>query len=121
MTLIRSHPDTSRHLIWQADEELDRGDYLQASEKAWGAAVHAVKSVAERRGWEHNNITHLFIAARRIAEETGDNHIDTLFGLAYSLHINSKEGWMDDGTVVDNVADVKLLLGKLEEGLLKQI
>ena len=115
MTLIQSHSETSRHLIRQADEELERGDFLQASEKAWEAAVHAVESIAERRGWEHNSITHLFIAARWIAEETGDNHIDTLFSLAYSLHINSKEGWMDDGTVVDNVADVKLLLDKLEK------
>ena len=115
MTLIQSHSETSLHLIRQADEELERGDFLQASEKAWGAAVHAVESIAERRGWEHDSITHLFIAARWISEETGDNHIDTLFSLTYGLHINSKEGWMDDGTVVDNVGEVKLLLNKLED------
>ena len=114
MTLVGSHSETSRHLIRQADEELERGDALQTSEKAWGAAVHAVKSIAERRGWEHYSITHLFIAARRLAEETGDNHIGTLFSLAYSLHINSKEGWMDDGSVIVNIGDVKLLLSKLE-------
>ena len=45
----------------QADEELGRGDYLQASEKAWGAAVRAVKSVAERRGWEHDSHRHMFV------------------------------------------------------------
>ena len=49
MTLIQSHAGTSQHLIRQVDEELERGDALQASEKAWGAAVHAVKSIAERR------------------------------------------------------------------------
>ena len=115
MTLIQSHAETSRHLIRQAEEELERGDALQASEKAWEAAVHAVKSIAERRVWEHDSITHLFIGARWIAEETGDNHIDTLFNLAYSLHINSKEGWMDQETVAGNVGDVKLLLNKLED------
>ena len=115
MTLVHSHAETSQHLIRQVDEELERGDALQASEKAWGAAVHAVKSIAEWRGWEHDSITHLFIGARWIAEETGDNHIDTLFSLAYSLHINSKEGWMDQETVAGNVGDIKLLLSRLED------
>lgn len=30
---------TSRRLLAQSSEELDRGDLLQASEKLWGAAA----------------------------------------------------------------------------------
>ena len=90
--------------------------FSKHSEKAWEAQqCTPSESISEQRGWEHDSITHLFIAARWISEETGDNHIDTLFSLTYGLHINSKEGWMDDGTVVDNVGEVKLLLDKLEK------
>ena len=114
MTLTDEHKEVSHRFIQQADEELERGDQLQASEKAWGAAVRAVKSIAERRGWEHDNHRHLFTAARRIAEETDDTDIRRLFGVANSLHINFYEGWMDLETVTAGIEDVKLLLHKLE-------
>ena len=114
MTLVGSHLETSQHLIRQADEELERGDALQASEKAWGAAVHAVKSVSERRGWEHDSHRLLFTVTRRIAEESQDPDIRELFGVASSLHTNFYEGWMDEETVVGNVDSVKRLLRKLD-------
>ena len=53
MTTIEYNPpetyaDNSRELIAQARAELAAGDLLQASEKAWGAAAAAVKSVADK-------------------------------------------------------------------------
>ena len=93
---------------------MGRGDQLQASEKAWGAAVRAVKSVAERRGWEHNSHRHLFVAARRMSEETDDPEVRRLFGVANSLHVNFYEGWMDTETVIAGIEDVKLFLRKLD-------
>ncbi len=50
----------SRRFVRQAQEEFDKGDRLQASEKAWGAAAHAVKAVAASRGWNHNSHRLLF-------------------------------------------------------------
>ena len=41
----------SRNFLRQAREELATGDLLQASEKSWGAAAHAVKAAAEKRRW----------------------------------------------------------------------
>ncbi len=114
MTLAESHSEVSRPFMQQADEELDRGDYLQASEKAWGAAVRAVNSVAGQRGWEHDSHRQLFSAARRIAEENQDPEVRVLFGVASSLHVNFYEGWMDEATVVGNIDSVKQLLNKLE-------
>ena len=93
---------------------MERGDRLQASEKAWGAAVRAVKSIAEQRGWDHDSHRHLFTATRRIAEENQDIGIRELFGVASSLHVNFYEGWMDAETVVGNVESVKRLLSKLD-------
>ncbi|MCE2457372.1 MAG: PaREP1 family protein [Dehalococcoidia bacterium] len=114
MTLTNEHRAVSPQFMQQADEELGRGDQLQASEKAWGAAVRAVKPIAEHRGWQHDSHRHLFIAARRIAEENHDNEIRELFGVASSLHVNFYEGWMDLQTVVGNIDSVKRLLGKLD-------
>jgi hypothetical protein len=36
--------------LGEAEELLARGDYVQASEKAWGAAAQIVKAVAAREG-----------------------------------------------------------------------
>jgi uncharacterized protein (UPF0332 family) len=114
MNVTEEHKEVSRRFMQQADEELDRGDYLQASEKAWGAAVRAVKCIAGQRGWEHDSHRHLFSAARRIADETADPDVRRLFGVANSLHVNFYEGWMDTETVTAGIEDVKLLLHKLE-------
>ena len=40
------HIATSRRLLEQAEREYRAGDVLQASEKGWGAAAHAVKAIA---------------------------------------------------------------------------
>ena len=114
MNVTEEHKAVSRQYIQQADEELERGDYLQASEKAWGAAVRAVKCIAGQRGWEHDSHRHLFTAARRVADETDDPDVRRLFGVANSLHVNFYEGWMDTETVTAGIEDVKLLLHKLE-------
>ena len=46
----------SRRYLRQAEEELhQKGDTLQASEKIWGAAALALKSVAALRGWNHKS------------------------------------------------------------------
>ena len=48
-TTIR-HEEISGRFLHHADEEFEKGDMLQASEKAWGAVAHYVKSVAKARG-----------------------------------------------------------------------
>ena len=45
------YEEISRHLLRQAQEEFDRGDILQASDKVWGATAHAIKAVCQRVGW----------------------------------------------------------------------
>jgi len=59
----------SRHFIAKADESLQTGDFLQASEKSWGAVAQAIKSVSEERGWRHNDHKLIHDNAFRISEE----------------------------------------------------
>lgn len=114
MATTAFHTDTSRRFIEQAEDELRRGDRLQASEKAWGAAAHAVKSIAEREGWRHDEHSDLFRAVDNIVNRTGDPEIRNLFSVANSLHQNFYEGWFSDPFIASNIEDVKRLLDKLD-------
>ena len=53
--LSNRYLELSRKYMRQAQEELDRGDWSQASEKAWGAAAESLKATAAQRGWNHRN------------------------------------------------------------------
>ena len=79
------HIATSRRLLDQADREYRAGDVLQASEKGWGAAAHAIKAIAEERGWEHGRHGHLVRAARRISNELDQPRVWDLFQVASAL------------------------------------
>ena len=104
---------TSRQFIVQAQEEFDRGDMLQASEKAWGAAAQAVKATAEQRGWEHNTHARLFESVKKVSQETGDAELHDLFHVANSLHQNFHEGWQTEDFVQRGILRVKILVERL--------
>ena len=50
--IITYHRERSRHFLDLVEDELARGELEEASNKVWGAAAHAIKAVAESRGWE---------------------------------------------------------------------
>jgi hypothetical protein len=47
---VEMHLRLSEKELMEAEELLRKGDYLQASEEAWGAAAQMVKAVAAREG-----------------------------------------------------------------------
>ena len=71
-TQVQTYQEASRKLLAQGFAELAQGDTRQASEKGWGAVAQALKSIAERRGWQHNGHRLIRRAASRLANETGD-------------------------------------------------
>ena len=105
----------SQHFVQQAQEEVDRGDRLQASEKAWGAAAHAVKAVAADRGWNHNSHRLLFDAIDQIARDIEAPTLRSLFQTANSLHQNFYEDWQPDGLVQHGIIEIRQLVGLLDE------
>ena len=72
--MVLSEADThivvSRQLLAHADEFLQEGDLIQASEKGWGAAAHYLKAVAKQRGWRNNSHRDFFTIKDRLANET---------------------------------------------------
>ncbi len=74
------HEEISRHLLQQAQDELDKGDILQASDKVWGAVTEAIKAYAQERGWNCNTENYIRDAARCIAVVQGRGELRTLYG-----------------------------------------
>ncbi len=66
---IAYHRERSRHFLALVDDELARGELEEASNKVWGAAAHAIKAVAESRGWEHHAHRLLERAVHRLVHE----------------------------------------------------
>ena len=110
---VEKHLSISRCFILQAQAELNGGERLQASEKAWGAAAHAAKAVAEQRAWEHRNHRQLFQTISRLSHEVNDPELRTLFNMASTLHQNFYEDWRTEDVVQDGIDHVSRLLEKL--------
>lgn len=118
MTTIEYNPpetyaDNSRELMAQARDELAAGDLLQASEKAWGAAAAAVKSVAEMRGWQHYAHLLLNAAAWRISREHRRPRVLDAMAWANNLHQNYYEYYLGPDEVTTGVNQVAELLSIL--------
>lgn len=105
----------SRRFVRQAQEEFDKGDRLQASGKAWGAAAHAVKAVAASRGWNHNSHRLLFDVIDQVTRDVETPVLRSLFHAANSLHQNFYENWQPDGSVQAGINEVKQLVDLLDE------
>ncbi len=93
---IQDHIRTAFDFLEDSDREFAAGDVLQASEKLWGAASHAVIAVAESRGWNHGSHRALKNAVRRLAIERNDPLIETRFLAAEKFHINFYYNTMED-------------------------
>lgn len=85
------YEEMSRHLLLQAEEELDKGDVLQASEKIWLAVAHALKAVAQYRGWNHRYHNHLRAVASCLSMEWGRPDWEVTFGSFDGMHTNAYE------------------------------
>ena len=99
---VQEHAETARYFLAESDREFAAGDVLQASEKLWGAAAHAVIAVAQTRDWRHTKHRHLKIAVSRLARELGDASIELGFAAAERLHANFYHAFMDEDDIAQD-------------------
>ena len=85
------YEEMSRHLLQQAEEELDKGDALQGSEKIWLAVAHTLKALAQHHGWNHRYHNHLRAEVSYLSLVWNRPDWETTFGAIEGLHINAYE------------------------------
>ena len=99
----------------EAESFLEEKGYVQASEKAWGAASQIVKAVAAREGRKLRSHASLWVYVDELAERLGDPELRYLWRTANVLHQNFYENWMPPREVELAVKDVKRFLEKLKK------
>ncbi len=89
--LTTDHAQTAEGFLADSDREFDAGDTLQASEKLWGAAAHAIMAVAQQRGLEYGTHRTLINSARQIAEQQDDDLLrsEMRMGILAAQHFHS--------------------------------
>ena len=105
----------SEKYLKDADELLAKKDYIQASEKLWGAAALMVKAVAASRGITILSHGELFSFVRKLGEEKNKPELRRLFSVASTLHQNFYENWLNEEVVKEYSEDVKQFVAELKK------
>ncbi len=114
MATVERHTEISADFLHHAENMFREGDLLQASEKAWGAAAHCLKSIAERRGWSHGSHGALGIIVLRLADESDDpRRVRNLYRSVGMLHTNFYEDWLPGKLVEEGIDDARELIERL--------
>ena len=117
MATTTRHEEISSRFLDQADEEFEKGDMLQASEKAWGAVAHYVKSVAKVRGWSDGSHRDIAENARKLLDRTPDPHGNRdKFSHINLLHINFYEEVFDPEDVERGIRHARVLIDAMRGG-----
>ena len=111
--LAQQHTQTAHEFLDAADREFAVGDTMQASEKMWGAASHAIMAIAQRRGWPHGTHRSLSQAVRRVAQELDDLEMRGMFAMAEQFHANFYHGHLEGFQVEDYREEVRRFISKL--------
>ncbi len=108
------HLVISRDFVNHAREELARGNRLQASEKVWGAASHALKAIAMQRGWRHGHRSYIFAIAAQLGAEYGRPDFASKLGIADSMHGNFYSNEQDADSIGNAIAEVERFVDDLD-------
>ena len=114
MTKAEKYATLNHKYLKEADALMKRGDYVQASEKFWGAAATIVKSVAARRRRNISSHGALYGFVKSFEDELDDPELLRLFAAAGALSQNFYENWLPSEVVVKYGEAVKQLVEKLE-------
>ena len=114
-TKVEIHLKLSEKYMKDAEELLTKKDYIQASEKAWGAAAQIVKALAAKEGKELRGHASLWQFVDELAEKLQDIEIRRLWSRANSLHQNFYENWMPPRDVIYAIEDVKKFVERIRK------
>lgn len=104
----------SQRLLKHAQEQLEQGDTVQASEKAYGAVSHAVKAYGELRGWNHYNHYRVELVLDQLRDEWNDPELTNFHTVVKELHSNFFEYEMGTTRVGDCLEIARKLMDKVD-------
>jgi hypothetical protein len=110
---LELHLKLSEKYLKDAEDLLAKGDHVQASEKAWGAAAQMVKAVAAREGRVLKSHRELHEYVAELSKKAGDREVIRLWLAASALHQNFYENWLPGDAVKSAVEDVKVFVEKI--------
>jgi len=109
------HDEHSAALLARAQEMIDKGDLVQASEKIWGAVERKLKDIARKRGWSWRKHGGRNALVGYLRHETQNPELGTLFRSADSLHANFYDDQYERRQLEDGLADAKKLIALLDD------
>ena len=116
-TKAEIHLKLSEKYLRDAEKFLIKKDFIQASEKAWGAAAQIVKALAAKEGKELRSHGELHRYVAELSKEKDDKEIMKFWFSATSLHQNFYENWFPEEAVRSAMEDVKNFIEKLKKFL----
>ena len=111
---LKKYLDLNNKYINDSDEYLRTGDYVQASEKSWGAMVTIAKAIASQRNKTIKTHEGIKFFLAQIARELKDESINNTILIADALHQNFYEDWLTPDTVIQDAKIVEKLIKKLK-------
>ncbi len=104
-----------QRFIRQARCYLQKGDRLQAGEKAWGAIAQNLKAIGEQRGWNHGNHQLIEHIGRQIVSELQDTELgDAISDVVHNGHRNFYENQRTFDEMSETIAFAEEALASLE-------
>ena len=111
---ITDHAAHSAALLAHAQEMIEKGDRLQASEKIWGAVAHKLKEIARKRGWSWRRHGAYNALVMYLRDQIDNPELGTLFRSADSFHANFYDDQYEQRQLEDGLADAKKLIALLD-------
>lgn len=113
---VEGHAQMSRRFLEHARVQLSEGDRIQAAEKVWGAAAHALKAIGEQRGWLHDRHPNIFDIGEHLGREFGkEDEFNRYLAQAEYMHWNFYMNGWSSGAIRSALADIERLTNELEE------
>lgn len=110
---VKKYFDLSSKYLNDADVCMRKGDYVQASEKLWGATVTIVKAIAAQRKKTIKTHEGINFFMAEIARELKDENINNVSLIAEGLHQNFYEDVMHPDTIKKGAKTIKQFVTRM--------
>ncbi len=112
---IEDHVQLSRWFLEHARIEIANGNRLQASEKIWGAAAHALKAIAIQRGWRHRSHGNILDIGEHLGREFDrEGPFFNWLNTADAMHQNFYENHRGENAIRFAVNEIERFLDELD-------